>query len=221
MLNFEELTGRAQTHLVSYEKFLVHKEMLQAFLGLKKLASQKGFNLEIISSFRSYERQELIWNEKVLGKRSMGIDIQKASPQEIIDAITRFSAIPGASRHHWGTDIDIFDDNKKERNQVQLTPEECSQGGEFFELHEWLDEIIDKNQSYGFYRPYDKDLGGVAMEKWHLSFFPVSSLADSLYTQEVFQENLERSQMLLKEVILAESDFYFLNYIKNITPFQL
>src|SRR5690606_12137643 len=119
------------------------------------------------------------------------------------------------------TDIDIFDANKKNKNEVELTHEECIQGGAFFELHTWLDEVIDKNQSFGFYRPYANDLGGVSVEKWHLSFFPISSKADELYTLDVFKKNLELAEMEFKEIIVSKIEYYFENYIKNITRLSI
>ena len=32
-------------------------------------------------------------------------------PKKAISEIIRFSTVPGTSRHHWGTDIDIIDGN--------------------------------------------------------------------------------------------------------------
>ena len=37
----------------------------------------------------------------------------------------RWSAIPGSSRHHWGTDLDVYDAAAVTPDyQVQLTPQE-------------------------------------------------------------------------------------------------
>ena len=34
----------------------------------------------------------------------------KLKPDEAINEIIRFSTLPGTSRHHWGTEIDIIDE---------------------------------------------------------------------------------------------------------------
>ena len=57
---------------------------------------------------------------------------------------------------------------------VQLTPAEVAPGGPFDALHRWLDERMAAHASEGFYRPYARDRGGVAPERWHLSFAPLS-----------------------------------------------
>ncbi|MCZ8486094.1 D-alanyl-D-alanine carboxypeptidase family protein [Vibrio lentus] len=34
--------------------------------------------------------------------------LQRSSEQQKLSAILRWSALPGASRHHWGCDFDVF-----------------------------------------------------------------------------------------------------------------
>ena len=84
-----------------------------------------------------------------------------------------YSALPGASRHHWGTDLDIYDAAAiDESYQVQLSTEEYSANGPFARLVAWLDEHAHR---YGFFMPYQAYQGGVAAEPWHISYQPVSS----------------------------------------------
>lgn len=222
MTSFKLLTGRENLNLVSYKHFLIDSKTLESFLLLKEAAREAGFELEIISAFRSFERQQKIWNDKASGKRVLldknerPLDFNTANPEEILQAIMYFSAIPGASRHHWGTDIDIYDAKKKEAKDVELTQSECTNGGAFCELHNWLDEMILKNKSFGFFRPYDEDLGGVAPEKWHLSYSPLSQNYLEEYSLELFQKNLELSDISFKEVLLSRLDELYFQYIKNI-----
>ena len=129
----------------------------------------------------------------------------------------RFSAIPGASRHHWGTDLDIFDLNKKSKIDTLLEPSECEGGGEFFELHQWLDEKIETNQSYGFYRPYANDLGGVCQEKWHISYAPLSTDFFKSYDLELFVQNIETGNIAFKKLILEYAEDIYTRYISNIS----
>lgn len=224
MKNYKLLTGRENKNLTPYKNFLVDSKSLESFLLLKEAASKEGFDLEIISAFRDFNRQEKIWNDKATGKRTLldqfenQVDIKSCSEHEILKAIMHFSAIPGASRHHWGTDIDVFDANKKKSTDVSLTMSECIDGGEFCDLHLWLDEVIANNKSFGFFRPYEKDLGGVAQEKWHLSYSPLSQKYLNEYEIDLFIKNIEESDMCFKNLLLDQVDEFYLKYIKNITP---
>lgn len=217
-ISFEELTGRDNKELVTYQEYRIHKDMLDALSRMQLRANQEiGVNIEMISSYRDFDRQLLIWNEKTQGKRKVlddegnEIDPQGVEANELVEAILRFSALPGASRHHWGTDIDVFDAMVMNKNKVQLTHEESIT--QFKGMHEWLDRHMSE---FGFFRPYELDLGGVFVEKWHLSYAPLSQAYFEAYTIEVFQQNIEESEILLKEIILRDLEFYFEKYFKNI-----
>ena len=75
----------------------------------------EGVNIDIVSSFRSVAQQLVIWNAKWRGERplydraSRQLDAASLSDTEKLHAILAFSALPGASRHHWGTDLDVYD----------------------------------------------------------------------------------------------------------------
>ena len=84
---------------------------------LENLFSQAKLDdveITIVSSFRSFERQLTIWNDKWLGyrpvysKQGRPLNIDKMSSIEKYKSIALWSALPGLSRHHWGTDLDIF-----------------------------------------------------------------------------------------------------------------
>lgn len=222
--NFELLTGRESRDLLKHEGHLVHKEALSAFNKLKKVAlSEANIDLDIISSFRSYDRQKIIWNKKVSGERKVfnsnevEIDLTTlSSPSEVIDAITRFSAIPGASRHHWGTDIDVFDNTACKKSEVQLQPSEYSECGIFSTLDKWLTEKIKAGESFGFYRPYETDLGGIHPEAWHLSFAPISHELQETYTLDIFTKNLELSDFQLAQDIRRTASKYYQKLLFNV-----
>jgi hypothetical protein len=172
-LTIEQLLGRDETHLFGLaDGHQLHPAVASAFVALKADALLAGFDLSIASSFRSFERQCLIWNDKVTGLRPIYDDLgrqletQELGAQELLHAILRYSALPGTSRHHWGTDLDVFDAAAiPEGYQLQLSPEEVAAGGLFDALHCWLDERMAAEQSHGFYRPYNVDRGGVALER--------------------------------------------------------
>ena len=43
-------------------------------------------------------------------------------------------------------------------------------------------------EAHGFYRPYGQDRGGVAPERWHLSYVPLSSQCARQFDGELLQE---------------------------------
>ncbi|MBL7664669.1 MAG: M15 family metallopeptidase [Bacteriovoracaceae bacterium] len=224
-MKFDILTGRSTSHLMELlpHQKLVHKDMRDDFERLYLAGKAAGFDIQITSCFRGFEQQLNIWNAKALGQRVLldshgePIDYNTLSPEEIVLAIMRWSAIPGASRHHWGTDVDVFDGNTMKREDVQLTPQEVAPDGPSGKLHLWLNEQIKKNKSFGFFRPYSADLGGVAPEKWHLSYAPISNEFFQEYTLDVFKKNLEQSNLELAHVLLENPEFYFKQYVTNIT----
>ncbi len=223
------LTGKSTSHLVPLEgtKFFIHSEMKKDFLALQNLARQDGFDLQVISAFRDYDRQLKIWNAKANGERALldnfgsPLVYQTLTHNEVMFSILRWSALPGASRHHWGTDIDIFNAHTQSADEVELTPSETEIGGPAFELHEWLDEKIRTNNSFAFYRPYSTDTGGVSPERWHLSYSPVSKKLFAEYSYDLFQKNIQNSELVLKENILEHLPLIFEKYIQSVdsSPF--
>ena len=170
------LTGLSTVHLHATGEHLIHRHAVASFRAMQLAAARDGVNLQIASAFRDYHRQAAIWQRKVR---------QFTQPTETdFHSILRWSAMPGASRHHWGTDLDVFDPIALGDQKLQLEPWEYSQDGPQGGLSAWLG----KNAAqFGFYRPYQQDLGGVAVEPWHISYAPIATeLLDQL-TPELLQ----------------------------------
>jgi LAS superfamily LD-carboxypeptidase LdcB len=153
-----------------------------AFDRLTKRAAAAGFDLRVASAFRDYDRQTEIINQKWTGARpvkdvvGLPLSRENVSDLEWLEAILRFSALPGTSRHHWGTDLDIWDAAAVCVDyQPALEPSEYEQDGVFAEMNFWLDALISEDDAEGFYKPYNTDYGGVAPEAWHISYRPVAS----------------------------------------------
>ena len=216
-INFKTLTGRLPPS--SKNSFNLTDEAFEEFNKLKKVANDHGINLKIVSGFRDYERQKIIWDEKCLGKRHIYdeddsiVKIQDLSTLEIIHYILRFSAIPGASRHHWGTEIDIIDASKIPLNGYELTPSEYEKNGPFEILGSWLNEYLYSKSS--FTRPYQSDRQGVHPEPWHLSFKPQSDLFKKAYTFEVFEQNLNQSDIIFQEELIKNAREIYERFVIN------
>ena len=90
-------------------------EVLPFLTVLARAAQQAGFELAVASGFRDFERQKWIWDAKASGERPLldergqPLDARQLTDRERMWAILRWSALPGASRHHWGTEVDVFD----------------------------------------------------------------------------------------------------------------
>jgi LAS superfamily LD-carboxypeptidase LdcB len=222
-MNPLELTGQAQTHLAEFApNRLLHKHAIADFTALQQAAKQQGFTLHVASAFRSFERQLLIWNNKyagitpVLDKNEHPISIASLSEIEKLHHILHWSALPSTSRHHWGTDIDVYDPTLLPVNQsLKLQKREYLEGGYFAELTAWL---IDHIGQYGFYLPYKKDQGGVAQEPWHISYFPLSEKFLPQLGLDLISETLIQHSILGKSLILQELPIIYKQYISNISP---
>jgi len=195
---------------------------VEPFLHLKDEARGAGFELEINSGFRSFEKQLSIWNRKtrgqlaVLDSHALPLDIELMNERELAFAILRWSALPGASRHHWGTDIDVIDAaGRPEGYEVQLVPEEVESGGMFGPFHDWLDQRIAASTAFGFFRPYDRDRKGVAPERWHLSYAPVTTLYEQQLTVDVLRDTILKAGVELKAVLLQDLDEIFQRFVMN------
>jgi LAS superfamily LD-carboxypeptidase LdcB len=161
----------------------------------------------------------------VLDSLGAPLDIATLTARELVLAILRWSALPGASRHHWGTDMDVFDAASTPAGyEVQLLPSEVERGGMHAPLHEWLDARIATGTAFGFFRPYDVDRGGVAPERWHLSYAPIASEYAQLLTVDVLEQHvdvlrttLEAADMLLKDVVLEQLDGLHERFVTNVS----
>lgn len=224
MLNELELTGRARTHVVQRDdlRAAVHPQALAAFLDMKSDAARAGLDLTITSAFRDFSAQQRLWDMKYRGERPVydaageALDAAALSDAARVEAIMCWSAVPGASRHHWGSELDLVDRAAMpDGYRVQLVPAECVPGALFYPLHCWLDSNMHR---YGYFRPYGRYRGGVRPEPWHLSYSPVSQPALAALTLDVLREALESSDILGKSQLLAGLHTIFERYVLNVDP---
>lgn len=220
----KQLTGQCDSHLeqidTEYQSVLVHRSIIDDIQALVSEASKEGFHLHIASGFRDYQRQSLIWNRKyqgltpILDADSQPLITESLTEKEKIYAILRWSALPGSSRHHWGTDFDLFAKNCLAKDEtLQLEPWEYFQGPQR-KFYQWLSKEAGR---FGFFFPYAKDQGGVAIEPWHISHRLVSSECLSQLSPSTIAECLTNEPILGSEHVLHHLDHIYSQYIKNIT----
>jgi LAS superfamily LD-carboxypeptidase LdcB len=208
-MNELELTGRARTHVVELNepRCVLHYEAAASFLAMRDAAAAAGIDLTARSSFRDFDSQLAIWNRKWTGEKplydrsSQIIDRSRLSDSETVDAILCWSAIPGGSRHHWGSDIDVIDAAAvPEGYNVELLPGEYTTEGIFARLTGWLDANM---RRFGFFRPYHLDRGGVSPEPWHLSYAPVALPALESLSLSMLRQVIDASSICGKPHVLA------------------
>ena len=166
-VDLEIIIGKSQSNLVG-DSIRLEVNTYKAFKKMEAAAKRDGIYLKIVSAYRGFERQKLIWNNKY-EKFTNDFSLE---PEKAISEIIRFSTVPGTSRHHWGTDIDIIDGNFPDEENV-LVSEKFEKDGLFYKLKNWLDN---NSENFGFYLTYtnDKNRKGFEFEPWHYSYKPVS-----------------------------------------------
>lgn len=220
-----ELTGRARTHVrqFSQPRFAARPEVAEAFLALREAALEDGINLLPIASWRPFESQLRIWNRKfsgeaiLYGQDGKPLDQASLTLHGRVRAILGWSGFPGASRRHWGTDIDVFDRAAMPPGyRTKLLPEEVAPGGVFERLHAWLDQHIAR---FGFFRPYRIYRGGMYPEPWHLSHAVSAEAALASYRAhgvDLMARVIREADMLGRELALEMLPEIFRDHVLNV-----
>ncbi len=185
----------------------VRNETLAAFQKMHDEAKNDGVNLIIVSGTRNFYDQKKIWEDKWNGWRlASGQFLSPAPENEIEQAkiILKYSSMPGTSRHHWGTDIDI--------NSVSSYYFTTRQGRR---TYEWL---VQHGAEYGFCQTYnkkgeDRD-SGYEEEKWHWSYMPLSIDFLNQYKKQITVEDIDD----FKGSDTAEELDVLAHYIDSINP---
>ena len=200
-----ELTGKS-IPVFYQEKYELQEEVKTSFILMKKEALKSGIKIEIISDYRSYEHQKRIWTRKYNRFVKEGL-----TPSEAISKIIEYSTIPGTSRHHWGTDLDIIDGGKERPVGDILDEIHFEKEGIYSKLKDWMDKHASE---FGFCLVYtdDEHRKGFKYEPWHYSYEPISS--------EMLRQYLKIDiRLLLEKDKLPGSNYFtdeFMNqYLKN------
>lgn len=164
-------------------------------IELMKVAALKdGIAIKVVSSYRDFAHQKRIWERKYKRYTSQGLSASKANSK-----IIEYSTIPGTSRHHWGTDMDIIDSNQPTTGDV-LVPSKFHGDGPFCKLKEWMDMNAER---FGFQLVYTalENRKGFKYEPWHYSFAEIS-----IPMLKAYQE-LDIKSILIQEELLGSTAF--------------
>jgi len=150
-------------------------EVNWAFEEMAAAAQKEGIVLKVISGGRNFNMQKSIWERKWNARRPNF----KTDKETALD-ILKYSSMPGTSRHHWGTDLDIN----------SLEPSYFASGKGKKE-YDWLQKNAG---TFGFCQTYDNKANtgrtGYSEEKWHYSYMPISSELLKQYNERINYQNL-------------------------------
>jgi LAS superfamily LD-carboxypeptidase LdcB len=223
-LDLLALTGRSRAHVRELPNMscVLHPAVGEALATMRAAAAEAGLDLWPVSGFRSFERQLAIWNGKFRGERPLlDRDEQPLNPgmldeNAVVETILLWSALPGASRHHWGTDLDVIDRAAlAEGARPSLRRIEYLSGGAFEKLNDWLEANA---ADFGFFRPYDRDRGGVQPEPWHLSFAPISATALQELTLDVLATVLVGAELDGRATVFTRLPEFHDRYVRSVAP---
>ncbi|WP_026374663.1 M15 family metallopeptidase [Aestuariibacter salexigens] len=221
MITTAQWLGQSETHLSECQDgHYLHTDVCDAFKRMQHAARESQVGLNITSGFRGFERQLLIWNSKWRGDRPLydrqgkRLDANALSDTEKLFSILIWSALPGGSRHHWGTDLDVYDKKSVDDSghDFELITQEYEPGGPCYDLSVWLDEHAER---FGFYRPYAQETGGVSPEPWHISYRPLAGeILAAVNIEDIFSA-INEADILGKHVILDNLDKIYRTFILN------
>jgi len=210
-LTTNDLMGKSTPEFLGVAHKL-RKDAHHAFRQLCDAAAQDNIHIKVVSSYRDYAHQNRIWERKYKKYSAQGL-----SPQDAIQKIIEYSTIPGTSRHHWGTDIDLVDDNAPQPKDVLLA-KHFHGDGPFCKFKEWMDLHA---KDFGFYLVYtaSKDRKGFKYEPWHYSYAPLSVPMLKAYQKLDLKKTLQQQQLLGSAYFSTEFiNAYIAENIMDINP---
>ena len=160
------------------EGIYLRKPTYDAFVRMAQAAQQEGIMLHIISATRNFASQKRIWEAKWNGQRKVnGQALSQTIPDPTQRAlkILEYSSMPGTSRHHWGTDLDL-----------NALTNAYFASGEGKRAYDWL---LAHAAEYGFCQVYTEQNedrpDGYQEEKWHWSYLPLAQQFLRQYNERV------------------------------------
>src|SRR5690554_956977 len=197
------------------EHLFLRSKVVKALAAFRKRGKELGFDLRVESAYRSFDRQVSIWNRKakrelpLLDAKGHLISKDIKNPEELVKTLLLWSALPGASRHHFGTEIDIVDASAIPHGYaVKFTPEESHKM--FKPFHDWITE---EAESFGFLRVFIPGRGSIQPEPWHLSYIEEARLFQELFDLKELEAIYMDSDIAGKSVLLENLEALAKDYI--------
>ena len=149
-----------------YTRFM-RAEAAEAFHRLVETAAEEGIDIVMTTAYRSYEFQQILWDNYVAQKGE--------------EEANKTSARPGESEHQTGLAVDLSTSEIDYRNSSDFADTAAGR---------WVAENAHK---FGFILrfPEDKtDITGYSYEPWHIRYVGLTATAD------IYEENLTLEEYL-------------------------
>jgi len=190
----------------------MQEEVYEAYERMRQAAAKEGIEIKVVSAHRSYHRQREIWNAKY-----KTLTLQGLPAKDAIQEIITYSTLPGTSRHHWGTDIDIIDNANPQSGDVLLA-EKFYGDGPSSALRSWMNRNA---ADYGFLEVYTDhpNRKGFAHEPWHYTYHSLSKAYLEVLTNQVISEIAKDERLLGRKFL--DADFfksYTTEHLLDINP---
>lgn len=206
--NFKKLTGQFNNPNNALEN-----DAQKALEKMQKAALKDGIKIKLVSGYRSFNRQREIWNRKYDKYAAQGL-----KPDAIFDKIVEYSTVPGTSRHHWGTDMDLIDGAVKVSGDV-LVPDKFHGKGAFCKFKEWMEKHAGEHDFEMVYT-LSEQRTGFKYEPWHYSYAPLSRKRYNDYLTQVDLLKFLRAQNIkgMDKISDARLLRYLDEHIKGVNP---
>ncbi len=191
----------------------LESQVQRALEKMQQAAQAAGIQIKLVSGYRSFDKQVQIWNRKYdyYAEQALNADA-------IFDKIVAYSTVPGTSRHHWGTDVDLVDGAVTAQGDL-LVATNFEENGPFYNFKLWMDQHA---SSFGFEQAYtlNDDRPGFAYEPWHYSYVSLSRKRYHDYLTQIDVLQFLRGQNIkgLKEISDERLLRYKEEHIKGINP---
>ncbi len=154
--NFIEIPA----HMAYRKQMFLLKETYESYNKMYLAAKKEGIHLKVISASRTFVEQSWIWEDKWKTHKS-----KFETDNALSSYIMQYSAMPGTSRHHWGTEVDL-----------NSTSSSYFASGTGLKVYNWLAKNA---ATYGFCQSYnekgtERDTG-YNEEMWHWSYYSLAN----------------------------------------------
>lgn len=194
--------------------YYLRQETFDAFQKMRGEASKSGVNLRIVSATRTFSDQKRLWEDKWNARMPVNTDTGEYLPKPLSQQdnlsknqralrILEFTAMPSASRHHWGTDLDF--------NDVNPSYWSTSRGQREYS---WL---VQNAPVFGFCQVYSANRPtGYHEEKWHWSYLPIARNLTNQYQKMITDSDITLTEFIGSETAITTR--FIDNFVLGINP---
>ncbi|MEI6815997.1 MAG: M15 family metallopeptidase [Bacteroidota bacterium] len=183
----------------------LRNEAMQSFIKMAEAAKKDSIKLYVLSATRSFDEQKQIWNDKWTGRTLVNGQNLTHIKDSLLRAkeILKYSSMPSASRHHWGTDVDLDNFNNA-----------YFKHDEGLKIYNWL---LNNASKYGFCNPYNEKgiarKSGYEEERWHWSYLPIAKECLKQYKTKVTYKDINgfHGQATAKDIGIIENYLFGIN----------